>query len=85
MHILQFCNVYTQEIFRDQKYEKPDVILEMLESAEKKKGHQWFIFDYEFRTLSAYYVYHSIHHEGNNTIYKLFFKTKLHDKQVPIM
>ncbi|WP_286231330.1 hypothetical protein [Neobacillus mesonae] len=86
MYIMQICNVYSQEILREAAYDKPDFILEMIESAEKnvKDKLDAFILDKDMRTLKAEYVNCKKIQDEDDTIYKLFFKTRLSEIQAKI-
>ncbi|MGF6950094.1 hypothetical protein QF028_002599 [Neobacillus sp. B4I6] len=86
MYKLQFCNAFTQELLREATYGKVDVIQSLIESAQKNVGSglDSFIIDNELRTLRAEYVTHSMIHQGNETVYKLFFKVKLSEVQARI-
>jgi hypothetical protein len=81
---MQLCNVYTQEILREASYEKADIILDIIDSAEKKLAIDPFIVDSQFRLWKADYVTHKIFDEDRDKVYKIFFKVKLNEKQPSI-
>lgn len=86
MYKLQFCNAYTQEVLREATYDSVDLIQSLIDSAQKNVGSglDGFIIDNLLRTLKAEYVTHSMIHEENETVYKLFFKVKISEVQARI-
>ncbi|WHZ05846.1 hypothetical protein QNH48_14995 [Neobacillus sp. YX16] len=86
MYKMQLCNVYTQEILREEDFDTPDVINNLIHSAKKSDldGLDAFIIDSKKRTLKADYVTHSIVTEANTKVYKIFFKTSIAKKQAII-
>lgn len=86
MIILQIVNVLSQEIVREEMYEKPDIIQTIIRSGEEqsKSKAQTFIFDENKRTLDAEYITHTIIEEGTDTFYRLFYKLKMAEVQAVI-
>lgn len=86
MFRLQLVNVYTQEVLREQDYKNNETILNMIDSFEdeKDKEEECFIFDSGRRTLRAVYVTHNICNDDGVKVYRLLFKVKLNEVQVPI-
>lgn len=79
---MQIFNALTHEILREKTYKKPDLILSLIESAEK--GQECFLFDEERRTFKGDYVTHSIVTEEDHTVYKVYFLLKLSEFQARI-
>jgi hypothetical protein len=86
LYKIQFCNVYTQEVLREEKYDKPDRILSIIEDMQKQVDSKLglYLFDSQMRTLKAEYISHKMIHEGMTTVYKIFFKVKLNDVQAKV-
>jgi hypothetical protein len=87
LYKIQFCNVYTQEVLREENYDTPDQILSIIDDMENKVSSDLglFLFDSRRRTLKAEYVSYKMIHEGKGTVYKLFFKVRLNDVQAKIV
>ena len=79
---MQIRNALTHEILREKTYKKPDLILSLIESAEK--GQECFLFDEERRTFKGDYVTHSISTEEDYMVYKVDFLLKLSELQARI-
>ena len=79
---MQIRNALTHEILREKTYKKPDLILSLIESAEK--GQECFLFDEERRTFKGDYVTHSIFNEEDYMVYKVDFLLKLSELQARI-
>ncbi|UAL53506.1 hypothetical protein [Metabacillus dongyingensis] len=84
MYILQFINYHNQQVIKEVRYESQKQCLWMITDFEASKGEECFIFDDEHRTISAIYESNEMTAEGNDTVYKLFFKASLAERQVPI-
>lgn len=85
---LQFANVYTHEILREHIYNTPEYIHNIIKTLEATNSvnEDSFLFDSKRRTLRVRYVTRSEFTEDNDTkVYRLFFKVRLHDVQVPIV
>lgn len=83
MYKIQFLNAYTQEILREESYEKPDHIESMIEGLKNAAG-EIYLFDDKKRTLVANYVSDKIVITDFNIIYKVYFKVKLSPIQAKI-
>lgn len=79
MYKLQIYNAQTQEMLREKTYKKPDLILSLLESAEK--GQECFLFDEERKTYKGDYVTHSNFTEEDLEVYKVLFQVELSEIQ----
>ncbi len=79
---MQIRNALTHEILREKTYKKPDLILSLIESAEK--GQECFLFDEERRTFKGDYVTHSIFTEEDYMVYKVDFLLTLSELQARI-
>ena len=80
---MQICNALTHEILREKTYKKPDLILSLIESAEK--GQECFLFDEERRTYKGDYITHSSFTEEAYKVYKVYFRLKLSELQARIV
>ncbi|ADH98288.1 hypothetical protein Bsel_0759 [[Bacillus] selenitireducens MLS10] len=82
---MKIINAYNQETLREMTYEKSEPILKFIENFENTKDidEDSILFDSVHRTLLARYISHSIEADGDTQIYKLYFKTKLSEFQVP--
>lgn len=80
---MQICNALTHEILREKTYKKPDLILSLIESAEK--GQECFLFDEERRTYKGDYITHSSFTEEDYKVYKVYFCLKLSELQARIV
>lgn len=60
MYILQFINDYTQEILREENYEKLDLINELIDSCKESNitNEELIFFDDKRRKLIASFVSH---------------------------
>jgi len=86
LYKMQMINAYTQETLREIEYDKQDYILEAIESLEKNKRDKLdlFLFDDERRTLKAEFISHVVVRDENVKVYRLLFKVRLNEIQVPI-
>ena len=83
MYKMQIRNALTHEILREKTYKKPDLILSLIESAEK--GQECFLlFDEGRRTFKGDYVTHSIFTEKDYIVYKVDFLLTLSELQARI-
>jgi hypothetical protein len=80
---MQICDAQTQEIVREKTYKKPDLILSLLEPAER--GQECLLFDENLKTYKGSYVTHSIFNEKDSTVYKVFFELELSEIQARII
>jgi hypothetical protein len=76
LYILQFCNTFTQEIIREETYEKPDIVGDILESRKNGSSVYTFLIDKQMRILKADFVTYKVYPDGNDMIYKLFFRVQ---------
>ncbi|UQZ76189.1 hypothetical protein C2I17_17395 [Niallia circulans] len=86
MFILQFVDAYTQEIIREETYDKEDFIFEMIDSFHETcvKENDIILFDNKQRILDAKFISHKMIREADRKIYKLFFVVILSEIQAPI-
>lgn len=86
VYVMQLVNAYTQDVIRQTEYDNPEVILSILENENNpnRKGIETFIFDSQKRTLTATYVTHTVTNDGDNIIYRLFYKVKMADVQAVV-
>ena len=82
MYKLQVCNALTHEILREKTYKKPDLVLSLIELAEK--GQECFLFDEECKTYKGIYVNHLSFTEEDFTVYKVYFDLKLSEIQARV-
>ena len=86
MYKLEVYNALTNELFRTKYYKKPDLIVSLIESAQK--GHICYLFDEEGRTYTGDYVTHLTYPDTvDSRVYKMFFEIDYSDIQarVPVM
>jgi len=89
LYKLQYVNVHTQEILREQDYETKEVILSIIDSFERAKNSDLkstcYIFDYRKRTLDAEFTSFNTYRDDDGTfVYRLFFKVKMAEVQAII-
>lgn len=82
MYKMQIINDITQEIIREKTYKKPDIIMSLLDSAVK--GQECFLFDEQLKTYKGFYTTHTVINEGNDKVYKVFFKVRLSEVQAKV-
>lgn len=83
---MELVNVLSQETVRTTKFKKPDVILNLIESEKNpdRKDIDTYIFDDQKRTLIGEYITHTMVKDGEDTVYKLFYKLKQSEVQAVI-
>ena len=81
MYILQFCNAYTQEVLREVEYENIETVYSILNSFQGKNNQFCYLLDSRQRLFKADYVSKIIIYQGNDTVYRVFFKVKLNEEQ----
>lgn len=86
MYMMELVNVLSQEVLRRESYSKPDIIKTIIKSGEDQLNNKVksYIIDENRKTLEAEYVTHSEKQEGENTVYRLFYKVKLSPVQAVI-
>jgi hypothetical protein len=57
MYVLQFCNTFTQEVLRQETYEKPNEIENIIEGFDSGNYFNTYLLDDQLRILRADYVY----------------------------
>lgn len=85
---IQFINAYTQELLREQimETEHAEILIKSLVTPKhpKLKDEPAYILDSQYRLLKADFVTHTSFIEDGINVYRLFFKVKLNEKQIPI-
>ncbi|MEH7441119.1 hypothetical protein V7201_02180 [Bacillus sp. JJ1122] len=86
MFRVEFVNVFTQEILREVPYQDEKAILEIIDmlSSKPENSNDTYLIDSQFRSLDAEYVSHSKLEDDGVTVYKLFFKVQLSEKQLKL-
>jgi hypothetical protein len=80
LYKIQFCNAYTLEILREEPYEKPDQIEQMVSDLKNVNG-KMYLLDSKMRMIVVNYDSHIIVISDRDIVYKVFFKTKLSEFQ----
>lgn len=84
MYKLQIYDAQTHEILREKMYKKPDLILDLIDSATK--GQECFLFDEQRKTYKGDYVTHSSFTEEEDLeVYEVHFQVELSDIQARII
>lgn len=81
MYILQFCNAYAQEVLREVEFENIEMIYSILNSFQDEMNQFCYLLDSRQRLFKADYVSNTVTYQGNDTVYRVFFKLKLNDLQ----
>lgn len=85
---VQFLNVYTQEILRDElmKKEVAESFIETMVHPQsvKLRDETTFILDSQMRIYQAKYIAHTVSIEDGVKVYRVLFQVKLHEQQIPI-
>lgn len=84
--MMELVNVLSQEVLRSESYSKTDIIKSIIKSGEDQLNNKVksYIIDANRKTLEAEYVTHSVIQDGENTVYRLFYKVKLSPVQAVI-
>jgi hypothetical protein len=85
---MQFLNVYTQEILRDElmKKEIAEELIERMATPKsiKLRDETSFLLDSQMRIFKAKYITHKESYEDGVKVYRVMFQLKLNEKQIPI-
>jgi hypothetical protein len=81
MYKLQFCNADTQEVLRETQCDHPDHIFGLVKLAEKSLEFDAFVLDGQQRLYDADYNSYSIIYDEDDTVFRVFFKVTLNDKE----
>lgn len=84
MYVLQFCNTFTQEILRQETYEKPNEIEGIIEGFSSGNYFNTYLLDDQLRILRADYVTYKVYPVENDMLYKLFFRILSVESQLKI-
>lgn len=81
LYILQFCNAYTQEVLREVEYKNIERVYSFLNPFQDGTNQFCYLLDSRQRLLQADFVSKTVIYQGNDTVYRIFFKVKLNDIQ----
>lgn len=81
MYKLQFCNADTQEVLRETECDHPDRIFGLVKSAEKSLEFDAYVLDRQQRLYDADYNSYSVIYDEHDTVFRVFFKVRLNDKE----
>ncbi|WP_338472287.1 hypothetical protein R4Z10_05950 [Niallia sp. XMNu-256] len=84
MYKLEIYNALTNELFRTKYFKKPDLIMSLIQSAQK--GQTCYLFDEEGRTYTGNYVTHATYPETSDSrVYKMFFQINFSEIQARLV
>jgi hypothetical protein len=85
LNILQFCNTYTQEVIREERYKMPGRVMSIINDCNYSQEHgtDFFVMGSDGRLWKADYVTHSVHKEAGTNTYRLFFRLQSSGFQLP--
>ena len=82
MYKFQIVDAFTKEILLEKDHASLNYISEIFRTNQNHMRKDCIITDNKNRILHCQYVSHSIVNSGNETVYTLFFKTKLENVNV---
>jgi hypothetical protein len=85
---VQFLNVYTQEILRDELMKK-EIAEEMIKmmvhpQSVKLRDESSYLMDSKMRLFKAKYITYKESIEDGIKVYRVMFQVKLNEKQMPV-
>jgi glyoxylase-like metal-dependent hydrolase (beta-lactamase superfamily II) len=81
MYKLQFCSADTQEVLRETECDHPDHIFGLVKLAERSLEFDAYVLDRQQRLYDADYNSYSVIYDEHDTVFRVFFKVRLNDKE----